>query len=102
MNNLLDKDLLTVGEEENNVLLFIKDPENYVKNSLENEYKQKIKNIIKIEKFNSLIKNVDNILYKINAGLPDTIKKEALDMEKIINLLNIEEKVKNEILNIKE
>ena len=101
MNNLLDKDLLTVGEDDN-VSQFIKDPENYVKNSLESEYKQKIKNIVKVEKFDSLIKNVDDILQKINEGLPDIIKKNAEEIEKIINLQNIEDKVKNEILNIKE
>ena len=101
MNNLLNKDLLS-EKEEDNVSLFIKDPENYIKNSLENEYKQKIKNIITVEKFEFLINNVNDILEQIDSGLPNAIKNKAQDLEKIINLQYIEEKVKNEILNIKE
>ena len=100
MHNLLDKDLFTL--EEDYVSLFIKDPEKYVKKALEMEYQQKIKNIIKVEKFGSLIENVDKILDKINSGLPDKIITEAQEIENIINLQKLDEKLNNEILNIKE
>ena len=39
--------------------------------------KQKFKNTIKVEKFDSLIKNVDKILEIINSGLPERIEDKA-------------------------
>ena len=92
MKNLLEKNLFTL-EEEDNVSLFIKYPENYVKKSLIINYEQKIEIIIKVDKFDSLIKNVDKILEKINSGLPDKIKDKAQIIENEINLNKLNEKV---------
>jgi len=82
MKNLLEKDLFTL-EEEDNISLFIKYQENYVKKSLEMNYNQKIQIIIK----------VDKILEKINSGLPNKIKDKPQIIENEINLNKLNEKV---------